>query len=200
MQAGNQKMIDALLANPLFAGTGKEGGPTLEFNIAEALDPLPVTEMDRAFTELQATLERIDLDPLSNKIERQTVAWAKYNQELLRIQSGLAAVGAVTGAGGSRPLGAPLMTPQLVGGGQGYQLPTMGFATGGIVTRPTMAMVGEAGPEAVIPLGKMGGTNINVSVNVSNSYIPTGSAQFGRDIFAALNEEMKHHGIRIGKA
>jgi predicted DNA-binding protein YlxM (UPF0122 family) len=204
MQAGNQKMIDALLANPLFAGTGKEGGPTLEFNIAEALDPLPVTEMDKAFQELQATLERIDLDPLSNKIERQTVAWAKYNQELLRIQSGLAAVGAVTGAStanpGARPGGAPLVTSQLVGGGAGYQVPTFAFAAGGIVTRPTMAMVGEAGPEAIIPLGKMGGTNIHVAVNVSNSYIPTGSAQFGRDIFAALNEEMKHHGIRIGKA
>lgn len=31
------------------------------------------------------------------------------------------------------------------------------LATGGIVTRPTLAVVGEAGPEAVIPLSKMGG-------------------------------------------
>jgi hypothetical protein len=30
------------------------------------------------------------------------------------------------------------------------------FAEGGIVTRPTRAIVGEAGPEAVIPLNKMG--------------------------------------------
>jgi predicted DNA-binding protein YlxM (UPF0122 family) len=201
MQAGNQKMIDALLENPLFKGTGKAGGPTLEFNIAEALDPLPVSEMDKAFQELQATITAIDLDPLGAKIERQTVAWAKYNREILQIQSGLTSIAAMGTGTGSRPGGAPLMTPQLVGGGQGYQLPTLtGFASGGIVTRPTMGLVGEAGPEAIIPLGKMGGTNINVSVNVSNSYIPTGSAQFGRDIFAALNEEMKHHGIRIGKA
>ena len=42
-----------------------------------------------------------------------------------------------------------------------------GFANGGIITTPTLAMVGEAGPEAVIPLsklGNMGNTTINVSV------------------------------------
>jgi hypothetical protein len=31
------------------------------------------------------------------------------------------------------------------------------MATGGIVTRPTRALIGEAGPEAVIPLGKLRG-------------------------------------------
>ena len=31
------------------------------------------------------------------------------------------------------------------------------LAEGGIVTKPTMALIGEAGPEAVVPLGKMGG-------------------------------------------
>lgn len=42
------------------------------------------------------------------------------------------------------------------------------LAKGGIVTRPTLAMVGEAGPEAVIPLNKMesmGTGNITVIVN-----------------------------------
>jgi hypothetical protein len=40
------------------------------------------------------------------------------------------------------------------------------MATGGIVTRPTQALIGEAGPEAVIPLshGGIGSTyNINIS-------------------------------------
>jgi hypothetical protein len=43
------------------------------------------------------------------------------------------------------------------------------MAAGGIVNQPTLAMIGEAGPEAVIPLsrmGQMGGTN-NVTINVS---------------------------------
>ncbi len=40
------------------------------------------------------------------------------------------------------------------------------LAKGGIVTKPTLAMIGEAGPEAVIPLskaGSMGGINITVN-------------------------------------
>ena len=42
-----------------------------------------------------------------------------------------------------------------------------GLASGGIVTKPTLAVVGEAGPEAVIPLnraGAVGGSVINVNV------------------------------------
>ena len=31
------------------------------------------------------------------------------------------------------------------------------MASGGIVTRPTIAMIGEAGPEAVVPLNQAGG-------------------------------------------
>jgi hypothetical protein len=43
------------------------------------------------------------------------------------------------------------------------------MAAGGIVTGPTLAMIGEAGPEAVIPLDRMGsmggGTNVTINVN-----------------------------------
>lgn len=43
------------------------------------------------------------------------------------------------------------------------------MAAGGIVTRATNAIIGEAGPEAVIPLSKMGGmgTTVNITVNGS---------------------------------
>jgi hypothetical protein len=47
-------------------------------------------------------------------------------------------------------------------------LPILG--SGGIVTSPTTALIGEAGPEAVIPLnrmGSMGGSTINIVVNGS---------------------------------
>lgn len=41
------------------------------------------------------------------------------------------------------------------------------FAEGGIVRRPVVGMVGEAGPEAIIPLNKAGsmGSNYNITVN-----------------------------------
>ena len=46
------------------------------------------------------------------------------------------------------------------------------MAKGGIVTRPTLAMIGESGPEAVIPLGRGGGMgSMNVTVNVAEGAI-----------------------------
>ena len=61
-------------------------------------------------------------------------------------------------------------------GGKGFggfdvfpDIPTL--AAGGIVTGPTLAVLGEAGPEAIIPLdqggGRMGGPTINVTVQGS---------------------------------
>jgi hypothetical protein len=47
------------------------------------------------------------------------------------------------------------------------------MALGGIVTGPTAALIGEAGPEAVIPLDKMGGMgntyNITINANVADA-------------------------------
>jgi len=53
-------------------------------------------------------------------------------------------------------------------GGKGFDVPDIPMlAQGGIVTGPTLAMIGEAGPEAVVPLdrsGLMGGNTINITV------------------------------------
>ena len=46
------------------------------------------------------------------------------------------------------------------------------LASGGIVTSPTMALIGEAGPEAVIPLSGSGiGGNITITINNAGSVI-----------------------------
>jgi len=46
------------------------------------------------------------------------------------------------------------------------QIPTIpNLAKGGIVTSPTLAMIGEKGPEAVVPLGRGAGMTINLVVN-----------------------------------
>jgi hypothetical protein len=42
------------------------------------------------------------------------------------------------------------------------------LASGGIVTRPTLALVGEAGPEAVIPLGRAGA--LGPAVHIEHAY------------------------------
>lgn len=58
-----------------------------------------------------------------------------------------------------------------LGGGGGAPRPSgrlavPAMANGGIVTGPTMALIGEAGPEAVVPLDRMGGMG-NVTINVN---------------------------------
>ncbi len=71
-------------------------------------------------------------------------------------------------------------------------------ATGGIVTRPTVALIGEAGPEAVVPLNQApgasplgsgigGGGTVNVTVNM-----PPGSD--GADVVRALQSYARSHG------
>ena len=62
------------------------------------------------------------------------------------------------------------------------------FADGGIVTGPTLGIVGEAGPEAIIPLdqmGRMGGMNITINM-------PAGSN--GDDVVRALQNYSRRNG------
>lgn len=75
-------------------------------------------------------------------------------------------------------------------------------ATGGIVNRPTMALIGEAGPEAVVPLNKTpgngplpagglgGGTTIHLTVNSLDA------RNAGKQIKQALDEYYRSGGPR----
>jgi hypothetical protein len=59
-----------------------------------------------------------------------------------------------------------------------------GFADGGIVTGPTLAMVGEKGPEAIIPLSQMGAMGGGVTVNVTGGLAT--SAEIGQAVVNAI--------------
>jgi SLT domain-containing protein len=81
------------------------------------------------------------------------------------------------------------------GGANPAGLDYKAMATGGIVTSPTMALIGEAGPEAVIPLDKMGGMGGGVTINV-NGGDPNA-------VVAALRTYMRQNGsvpIKISNA
>jgi len=66
----------------------------------------------------------------------------------------------------------PSWIPGIGGKSFGINLPNIPMlAEGGIVTKPTLAMIGEAGAEAVIPLSKGGMGGINVVVNVQGSVV-----------------------------
>jgi hypothetical protein len=74
-----------------------------------------------------------------------------------------------------------LITPQnLISTGEDARDRRLGLtamAEGGIVTKPTAALIGEAGSEAVIPLDRMGGFGTTVNVNVAGSVISEGELQ-----------------------
>ena len=44
-----------------------------------------------------------------------------------------------------------------------------GLANGGLVTQPTLAMIGEAGPEVAIPLDRLGGMGATINVTVTSA-------------------------------
>jgi TP901 family phage tail tape measure protein len=84
--------------------------------------------------------------------------------------------------------------------------PTIVGATGGIVNRPTFALIGEAGPEAVIPLsrsrgneplpfgGRLGGGS-SASINVTiNAGMGTDGAEVGRQVVEAIKKYERRSG------
>lgn len=62
-----------------------------------------------------------------------------------------------------------------IGHGVGSALSVIGLASGGLVTKPTLAVVGEAGPEMVIPLSQMGGVQTDRS-GIAPLPVPGGAA------------------------
>jgi uncharacterized membrane protein YjjP (DUF1212 family) len=107
------------------------------------------------------------------------------------VNAAIGAVNAIISAYNSIPLlpdipKAPTMpVPQLGAAGPATQVPRKipRMAEGGIVSSPTLALIGEAGPEAVVPLDRMqsgGGITINVTGGLATS------AEIGESVVNAL--------------
>lgn len=76
-------------------------------------------------------------------------------------------------------------------GGNSFKIPFL--AEGGIVKSPTLAMIGEGGPEAVIPLSKMqgGGSTYNITVNAG---LGTNPDELSRVIVESIKRYEKRNG------
>jgi TP901 family phage tail tape measure protein len=84
----------------------------------------------------------------------------------------------------------PSWVPGIGGKGFALNIPEIPkLAQGGIVTRPTLAMIGEAGPEAVVPLGRGGAGGITINI-----LGPT----YGFDDFEEKVTEAIQDGVRRG--
>lgn len=72
----------------------------------------------------------------------------------------------------------------------GLNIPRM--AEGGVVSSATLAIIGEAGPEAVVPLDKMRGMGGNVVINIS------GGLGTSTDIANAVYENLRFYNQNVG--
>ena len=113
-------------------------------------------------------------DTAKQKIDALNAAFGKGNYTM-------SSSGRVTSIGGVRVVGPSTPTGTAIGGGWTVGAYTgtsaareaavsVGFQYGGVVSKPTMAMVGEAGPEMITPVGKSGKGMGGVTVNIGNVY------------------------------
>lgn len=83
----------------------------------------------------------------------------------------------------------PFSVPSFTVGG--WSLPHINeLAQGGIVTSPTLALIGERGPEAVVPLPAMG-SSITVNVNLANHGVLGSQADVTRWFIDAAEQAAK---------
>ena len=68
------------------------------------------------------------------------------------------------------------------------------MATGGIVTEPTLALIGEAGPEAVIPLNKLGGS-VGNSTQTNTIYVTIHIGNITKEVSMEEVEESVIDGV-----
>jgi hypothetical protein len=124
------------------------------------------------------------LDSIATK--QKTIASLSAGQQVLfglGVDPGqIGAGGKITGgtdfaASPILPQNNPNFASSAAGRALGLALGFTPMAEGGIVNRPTMAMIGEAGAEAVIPLDRMGSMGTKVVVNVQGSVISEGQLQ-----------------------
>jgi len=66
------------------------------------------------------------------------------------------------------------------------------LAEGGIVNSPTLALIGEAGPEAVVPLDKMRGMGGDITINIP------GGLGTSTDIANAVYENLRFYNQNVG--
>lgn len=89
----------------------------------------------------------------------------------------------------------------IMSGKFGRLLDIAAFGEGGIVTKPTLALIGERGPEAVVPLTGAGaggvGGGITVNVNINGTFGDSnGPNRLASLIQVALRDELRRLGVR----
>jgi hypothetical protein len=123
--------------------------------------------------------------------------------ELDRLRASLTAPVTATGNGSAKIPQSGLSTDSSFSrrSGTGYGMNDFSrLASGGIAMGPTFALIGEAGPEAVVPLNKakgFGGATYNIVVNAG---LGANGNQIGRDIVEAITRYERNSGQVFARA
>jgi hypothetical protein len=171
-------------------------------NIAMALNPFGliaiaiaglVTGIVVAYTQFEtfAKIVRTVINSVIGYFETVANAWVTVINTLIKgynLIPGLPDIGLV----GNVSLGR--MRSGGMGGTEGLSDSRItALADGGIVMGPQIALIGEAGPEAVIPLDRLGdmGGGINITVNAGLVSTPD---QIGQEIIQAIQKAQRRSG------
>ena len=149
----NWAMENPALLKNVALGIGGITAATLALNAAMAVNPYVLAAA--GIVALAVAFERL------GQAYQKAEGAIKFLLGITNVAAGVMVPGLQVPAfrnlfgGGSSKAGKP---------GGGLNIPKM--ADGGMVTGPTLALIGEAGPEAVVPLDRMGGMG-NVTINVN---------------------------------
>jgi TP901 family phage tail tape measure protein len=152
-----------------------------------------VAAVEATVPELQSVLDRI-ADMIEKALGVRPDVSISGQRTFIEPPSSTPSSGATPAA--RQPLTAADL-PNLITGlewGRGGLPYIPGLATGGVVTSPMFAMIGEAGPEAVIPLDRMGGMGGSIVINVTGAIDPEGTA---RTIIRTLRDAERRTGERL---
>jgi len=171
-----------------------------DLNEAKKREQEAIDAVAEAFErERDALLSLIEAQKELNALKRQTpseiISRAESRieaQQGAALPSQVAAAAAAAAQAAAAAVAAPAFFSPL---GLG---PMVALASGGIVTRPTIGLVGEAGPEAIIPLRDAAGMgSINITVNAG---MGANGPEIGDAIVEALRRWQFRNGALVGSA
>jgi len=158
----------------------------------EKANSLPGVEIEFRATEV--SFERMEIPGRFDRMRFDDVEVGGVRDVSDRFRADISTIvgsqGYQAGVGYQRPGGLDSESAQQILS-ERFGIPIMG--AGGIVRKPTFALIGEAGPEAVVPLGAGGGMGATYNITV-NAGMGADGARVGESVVNAIRQYERSSG------
>lgn len=162
----------------------------LDYEAAKRDEAAAVTDVANAkYDEANAILEMAKAEAELNAQRKKTPA-AIVGQATTAFNAAMAQAGSAFGGKVPETIGATFAT-SLQDMLDFSGMPRM--ASGGVVTRPTIAMIGESGAEAIVPLSQMNGMGGSINITV-NAGMGVNGAELGQQIIDEIRKAERRSG------